>query len=105
MTVVQKFKYEWPDGVTPIEFIDWIRTLPELEQDEFFAAKRRQEDYRLDAINNGRLQLEHGTYVWKDQKEAKLNKQSDPVWVKFFQRYLAETHTKFSVIFEEADDQ
>jgi hypothetical protein len=105
MTVVQKFEYDWPEGVTPIDFVSWTQTLSQEEQDEFSEARRRQESYRQEAIDAGRMQMIDGTYVWVDQTAAKLNKKSDPIWVRYWRRYLKETQTRFSTILEEQNDQ
>ena len=101
MAVVQRFIFEWPEGVKQIDLFAWIRTLPRAEREEFYQAKERQEAHRQQAIDAQRMELSKGTYVWKNNDEAKKNKPSDPTWVKYFQRYLRETNTQFKVVYEE----
>ena len=97
MPVRQRFVYEWPDGVTPIKFDQWISNLPDQEKKEFFEAKQRQISHRTNAITNGQMIIDHGTYVWKDQNTANLNKPTDDIWYQYFKRYLDETNTIFQV--------
>jgi hypothetical protein len=101
MSVVQRLVFEWPDDIQPILFLDWIKLLSESEQEEFYQAKERQEAHRQQAINDQRMEMSKGTYIWTNQEEANKNKPSDPTWVKYFQRYLRETNTQFKVIYEE----
>ena len=97
MPVRHIFVYEWPEGVQPITFDKWIQSLSQTEKQEFFEAKQRQINYRTQAIDRQLMAIDHGTYVWADEQSALLNKPTDPVWYRYFQRYLADTQTKFKV--------
>jgi hypothetical protein len=101
MAVSQRFVFEWPDGVTPVLFMNWIKLLSESEQDEFNQAKIRQEAHRQQAIDDQRMTMVKDAYVWKNQIESKKKKPSDPVWVEYFERYLQETQTQFKMVYEE----
>ena len=101
MAVIQRFEFEWPEGTKQIDLFAWINTLPRAERDEFYQAKERQEAHRQQAINDQRMEMSKGAYIWTNQEEANKNKPSDPTWVKYFQRYLRETNTQFKVIYEE----
>jgi hypothetical protein len=102
MPTVQRFVYEWPEGANPILFLDWIKLLSESEQEEFHKAKDRQEEFRQQAVDQGRLQEITGNhYTWKNKQEAEIDKATDPVWEQFWKRYLHETQTQFKVIYEE----
>ena len=98
MTVLKKFNYSWPDGVTPLEFTEWIATLPQNEQDAFAAGKANQESFKQTAIDEGRLTVaEDGSYVWADQEAYAINKENDATWYAYWQRWQLETGVQFSV--------
>jgi hypothetical protein len=105
MSVVQRLVFEWPEGVKPILFLDWIKLLPESEQEEFYQSKIRQENFRQQAVDQGRLQEITGNhYTWKNKQEAEINKETDPIWAQFWNRYLQETQTQFNVVYEEVKE-
>ena len=95
MPVRHRFVYRWPDGVTPVTFDSWARSLNDQEKSEFLAAKQRQIVYRKQAIEQNHMFVEHGTYVWRDEMSAKENKPTDEIWYRYFKRYLEETQTEF----------
>jgi hypothetical protein len=95
MTVLQKFQYTWPEGTTPIQFTNWITTLPQEDQDEFAQAMTRQESIRQTYIDNGLLSVVPEGYQWKDQ--AALNGiPNDPTWEIYWARWVKETGVMFS---------
>lgn len=100
MPLRQKFVYSWPDDVKPVLFYDWILTLSVEEQKEFYKAEQRQNAYRTEKINEGKMYIKNDySYVWsnKDSKE----KPYDETWRLFFMRYLDETKTIFTIEEEE----
>ena len=104
MAIVQKFVYEWPPGVKPVELFEWLETLTPKEKQQWEEARARQEKIRQQAIDQGRMQLGNRQYVWKDKQEASVNKQNDPEWENFWNRYLQETQTQFRVVFVDDED-
>ena len=97
MAVRHRFVYSWPPGVTPMTFDQWIHNLSEQEKKDFSEAKQRQIAYRTDAIKNGQMTIDNGTYVWRDQTAAAQNKPTDDTWYQYFKRYLDETNTIFQI--------
>lgn len=97
MPVRHRFVYEWPSGVTPVTFDTWIAGLSQEEKQEFGQAKLRQIAHRQNAIDQGAMIIDRGSYVWTDQQTATINKPTDDVWHKYFQRYLKETQTTFRI--------
>lgn len=104
MATIQKFVYEWPPGVKPVELFEWLETLTPKEKQQWEEARARQEKIRQQAIGQGRLKLGNRQYVWKNEQEASVNKQNDPEWEKFWNRYLQETQTQFRVVFVDDED-
>jgi len=99
MTVIQKFEYAWPEGAPELQFLDWVATLPQAEQDEFAQAKIRQEAHRQPFIDDGRLSIVEEGYEWIDQEAADLGKPTDSVWIGYWSRWIEETGVKFSIIY------
>jgi hypothetical protein len=96
MAVIQEFEYTWPDGSTPIQFHPWIETLPQAEQEEFAQALGRQQSIRDQWISNGLLEKTSTAYIWKDEQTFTTNKPTDPVWSKYWERWIKETGVKFN---------
>ena len=68
--------------------VAWVSTLSAEEQQEFTAAKIRQEQHRQKVIEAGKMIMINYAYVWKDQDSAEQNKHADPTWVQYFFRWL-----------------
>jgi len=68
--------------------VAWVSTLSAEEQQEFIAAKIRQEQHRRKVIESGKMTMINYSYVWKDQDSAEQNKTADPTWVRYFYRWL-----------------
>lgn len=99
MPIEQKFIHEWPEGSTPIDIDDWVRTLPENQQKEFLAAKVRQIALREKGLRNGSLvEIKDYTHVWKDEAAKEINIQSDKVWLKYFRKYINENGITFKEV-------
>jgi hypothetical protein len=96
MTVLQQFQYTWPEGTTPIQFNDWITTLPQADQDEFAQAVSRQQAIRQQYVDNGLLSVVPEGYEWKDQAAQINGKPNDPTWEIYWARWIRETGVTFS---------
>lgn len=101
MTIRQKFNYEWPEGVTPVSFEDWFKTLTKEEQDEYTAAWENGAQLRQTAIDDGRLTIENGDYVWVDTAAFDTGIENNPVWEAYWRRWQAETGVVFSLTITE----
>lgn len=105
MPTIKKFNYTWADGVTPVNFMAWVNDLSPAERLEFDLADARQTAIRQQPQDQGTLvvgeSLEAPQHVWQDEQSAKNGNKSDPVWTRYFDRYLAETNTTFTITYEE----
>jgi hypothetical protein len=102
MAIVHKFIYTWPEGTTPVEMNDWLKTLPQSEQDEYWEGRRNGDRLRQIAIDEGRMIMRDGAYEWRDAESFALNKENDPTWEMYWMRWQAETGVIFtSEIIEE----
>ena len=97
MPILSKFKYNWPDGTTPIMFYDWLTTLSKEEQDEFRLADIRQKEFRKIVIDQGKLNVTKDGYEWKDATAEKQNKPHDPTWDLYWTRWINETGVQFTI--------
>ena len=97
MAIVQKFTYAWPEGKKSIQMNDWIKTLPQAAQLEYWESRRNGDRLRQVAIDEGRLVLRNGSYVWKDMDSFKIGKENDLVWEKYWRRWMDETGVIFTV--------
>ena len=97
MAIAQKFIYTWPEGKSPIWIEQWIRTLSQIEQDEFRLADKRQKEFRKIVVDQGNLQVVNNIYVWKDKDALDTNKPTDPVWQVYWNRWMTETGAKFTI--------
>lgn len=97
MPIRQHWEFIWPSGIQ-ITFLQWIETLSNEEQEEFRAAKTRQHEHRQKVIDEGRMTMppgQHQVYEWRDQAAREQGKPNDPVWLKYWERYLRETQTQW----------
>lgn len=105
MATIQKFNYSWPEGVTPTNFGDWVNELSPAERLEFDLAEARQIEIRKQKEDQGKLQVGDSTaspqHIWEDEASAKAGVFSDPVWERYYKRYLDETKTILTITFEE----
>lgn len=98
MKVIHYFEYTWPEGVVPVTLDKWVSTLSKDEQHLFYAAERRQRKYRSQAIRDGDMSMVGpNSYVWSDEETANRNKRTDLEWRAFFDRYILETQTVFTI--------
>jgi hypothetical protein len=92
----------WPEGTTPIEFIDWLYTLPQAEQEEYSEAWIRQEELRIGYFrtmkqDGSAMVLPSGEYAWKDE-ETFNNRPVDPVIKNYWNRWETESGVQYSYI-------
>jgi hypothetical protein len=97
MPITQKFIYTWPDGSNQIEMIDWLKTLPASDQDEYWEGRRNGDRLRQIAIDEGRMILKDNAYMWRDAESLAVNKENDPIWEKYWLRWQHETGVIFSI--------
>ena len=92
MPVRQSITWETIDGRPFTSIEEWLETLPKEEQDEYWAARERQDQYRQEAIDSGLMirDPETGDYVWRDDDALETNKGSDLVWHQYWMRWLDE---------------
>jgi len=102
MSIKHEFEYTKADGTPVISLVEWIHTLPANEIQEFKESMQRQFDTRQQCIDKGDLivqDADDGTtyYVWKDEETERIGKKQDPIWMKYFNRYLEENNIQFNV--------
>jgi len=95
----------YPSGDTASSQDDWIKTLTVEEQLEYYAADKRQKQFRQDAVDEGRLVVDDtlGQYIWKDKDAYHVNKPSDPVWMKYWGRWIEEENIIFTTTCTEVE--
>lgn len=105
MPTIQKFNYSWPEGVVPTIFNDWVNELSPAERLEFDLAEARQNELRKPLEDQGALvvgdSIESPAHTWKDAEAAANKPKSDPVWERYYTRYLEETKTILTITYEE----
>ena len=97
MPILSKFVYTWPDGITPIIFVDWVNTLSKKEQDEFQLADIRQKEFRKIVVDQGNMQITDNGYIWKDKDALNIGKPTDPTWQIYWTRWINETGVQFTI--------
>ena len=104
--VRQKMNYRTLDGSEPLKLVDWAESsLNPGELKVFNDAVERQHRLRQAAIDAGVLVLDSETddYVWLKEhtigKQAYEFKEYDEEWLQFWNRYIKETGTLFSLEF------
>lgn len=92
MPIEQIFIHTTSDGRPFITIHEWVNTLTEEEETEYFLAESRQHAYRQEKIDDGSLTIGEysNSYIWKDSKTAELGKPNDPVWEAYNNRYIIE---------------
>lgn len=115
MTILTKIQYTWPEGVTPIELPDWIKTLSQAEQDEYAqslirnAAIVEQEKINNNWSSDGYVE-EFGpdchdlSPQWAgkfpDDESYQNRSPGDPTWYSFWTRYQRETGVTVTEVVE-----
>lgn len=87
---------------------EWIKTLPQWEQDKYWAAQNNNYKWREEAIAQGRMVMdENNNYIWASEEEFHKNKPHDPVAVEYFYRYLEECNVEFhqTPVFLDEEDE
>jgi hypothetical protein len=112
MTVTSIFKFRNKNGteLTNISLVEWVNTLPEIEQDAFFAAKTRQQGNRQKAIDSKYLIVDHLSttgrpdYIWPDEDTRTNNNHgADLIWLSYFNRWLEDTQQEFIIEVRNSD--
>lgn len=79
------------DGRPFVNFDDWLKALPQEQQQEYYGAVARQHAYRQQAIDRGDLViLEDQSYRWRDEATMLRGKPQDPVWAQYHDRWAEE---------------
>ena len=78
MALIQKFIYTWPEGDTRIEMHDWLKTLPQSDQNVYWEGRRNGDKLRQIAIDEGRMIMKEGATSGKIQNRLPLAKKMIP---------------------------
>lgn len=84
-------------GLDYSTLIDWAKTLPKVEYDEFSAAQARQNSYVLNEENAGNLVVGNNSHTYSNQDSATANIQTDPTWQIYFNRWCEAHNMTFSI--------
>jgi len=103
MPVLQTWVHEYPPGVVPIPFDDWLNTLPPEEQQRYHIARARADAKRQKAIDEGRMIITNDGYVWKDESSLLMGKEQDDECMSFYDRFNAETGRTQIGIYKEVE--
>jgi hypothetical protein len=105
MSLKQEFEYVSTENQPFLKFCEWIKTLPDEEQEKFARVLKRQLAHRQKLIDANKLILDQTNgYIWDDShvenKQPHEYKPHDPIWLKFWNRYTAyleENNVKFKI--------
>jgi hypothetical protein len=105
MSVKTEFVLSSDNNEKIITLDEWVTTLSQEEQEKFQRAQIRQRKFRQDAIDKGNMIISkgdantnEGSYIWKDEETARVNKKTDGTWLVFWNRYIAENNLKFEIV-------
>jgi hypothetical protein len=113
MSVRTEFVFSSADGSEKFPTLhEWVKTLIDADQTEFYQSEIRQFNYRQEAIDRGDMivdpdnpvewfpgqDLPNPKYIWKDEETAAKGKEHDEIWLHYWNRYLAECNVKFEVV-------
>ena len=91
-----KVSYEVPAGQKFVSLFVWARSLPIEEQKIYAEARARNEALRTEQIELGFIH-DHDQIrkkvIWEDMAETSEIKNTDPIWLEYYQRWLRETNT------------
>lgn len=108
MPIRETFVIETTPGIDPITFDDWLSQQSESEQQRYHAAAARNDSYRQEAIDSGRMIWVHGSspgqYIWKDEEAWKQNKLQDAECMGFYDRFNSDTGRKLVSVIEQVDE-
>jgi hypothetical protein len=91
MAIKYKDIHTTSDGSPFITIHEWVSTLPEEQQKDYYAAEKRQHAFRQQKIDDGSLIIdENGNYIWKDSTAEQIGKENDPIWLSYNDRYIVE---------------
>ena len=97
------WQFEWftTDGSPFISLEEWVMTLSPDDSDRYIAADRRQKDHRRQKVNEGNLVVTGDSYIWKDEQAETVNKENDPIWLEYWDRWQIETTSSCRIIRKE----
>lgn len=99
--MLQKFSWHATNG-RMITIEEWVSTLTQSEQQQYWSSRARQDQLRQQAIDSGLMIPTTEGYEWRDAQAAQQGKPSDAVWDGFFKRWLKECDIQFSTSLEES---
>jgi hypothetical protein len=76
---------------------DWLKTLTQSEQDEYWEGRRNGDRLRQIAVDEGRMIIKDDAYEWRDAESFAVGKENDLIWQTYWDRWRAETGVIFSV--------
>jgi len=106
MAIRQEFVFTPPEGKEFVDINIWAQDLPAGEREEWLAAVERQLGIRQTVIEQEALRVDTSnpklhSYIWDESavkdKPPMEYKPYDEVWLKYWNRYLTETGTKFEI--------
>ena len=91
MPIKQTFIEHFPPGTEPIYFGEWLDKQPASEQSRYYQSRARMDEYREEAIADGRMIIDNdGSYIWRDEQAKQQGKHQDNECLEFYNRYNAE---------------
>jgi hypothetical protein len=97
MTITTKFKFSWPEGVTPVYHDLWVKTLSPSDHAKYDAAESRQKAIKdADAAAGTAITNSDGSIT-----RTKDVTTPDQEWVSYWMRYIDETKTIFEIVHTE----
>ena len=98
-----RWKFEWftTDGSPFISIDEWVATLSIEDQNRYRDANIRQKTYRQEKVNEGNLVVADDDYIWKDETAENINKENDPIWLEYWDRWQVETSSSCRMVKEE----
>ena len=91
MSIIIKYVITWPEGTTPVSIHEWVNTLSQAEQEEYWASWHNQNALRQVAIGEGRLILQDYGYEWRDAEAQAIGHEEDAVHNSYWKRWKDET--------------
>ena len=97
-----RWKFEWftTDGSPFISIDEWVATLSIEDQNRYRDANIRQKTYRQEKVNEGNLVVADDDYIWKDETAENINKENDPIWLEYWDRWQVETSSSCRMVKE-----
>jgi hypothetical protein len=99
MTIKHEFELTASEGKTAITISDWVKTLPQADQDRFGELDDARHASIVALKNENKMVTNpDGSYTWLDLvAEAEFSTKLDPEWVKYWHRYISENQLQFNL--------